>query len=105
MGVLVGIPAPLALLHQFDDIILQLIILYLCLLSSLVQQALGIGIILEMLTLGRVVLNESVGHTHGEVGIAVMRSLLIHLKQSLSQHTLVVFDDIIIIALSPIKLL
>ena len=103
MGILVGIPAPFALLHQSDNIILQFIILYLILLGSLIQKTLCIGIVLEVLTLSRVILNESVGQTHGEVGITVMRSLLIHLKQSLGQHTLVMLYDVIVFALLTIE--
>ena len=52
-----------------------------------------------MSTLRGVVLYESIGETHGEVGVAIVRLVLLHLHESLCEQALVVVDDIVVLLL------
>ena len=96
---LVGITPKIAFLHQGHDVVLELVILYLPLLGSFLEQALRIGVIIVMRALGGIILNKAIAQAHAEVGIAVVRRFLIHFQESLSQHVLIIVDDAGVLAL------
>ena len=89
---LVGIASPLALLHQRDDVVLQLVVFRLRLPGRLVEQALGIGVVAVVRAARGVVLYDAIREAHGEVRVAVVRRLLVHLQQGLRQEVLVPVD-------------
>ena len=98
VGAAVSIAPPVTTLKQRDDVLFHTVVLDLALLRRLVQQALRGGVVVEVAALGRIVLDISIGETHGEVGIAVVGCILVHLHEGLRKQTLVVADDVVRLA-------